>query len=223
MSRPSPRRLRSTCSSGRRRCSLSTRRRRGSRSGEVFRTPWLPVPIYSYGVMLGTVDDDRLVPGHESWPSRTASARSRRRHLHVDGDLVHRRRAPSLRPRPTSTTFDSAVDIFKVWNGGLVAYGGMIGGFLASWYGCHKRKIPLFAGRTSRRRRWCWERPSPASVVCCSAAILSHVRRARAVTFPKAAAPRGATLTVYSPAGYYAAIAARPPDEVDQMPRLFRF
>ena len=27
--------------------------------------------------------------------------------------------------------------------GGLVAYGGMIGGFLASWYGCHKRKIPL--------------------------------------------------------------------------------
>ena len=27
--------------------------------------------------------------------------------------------------------------------GGLVAYGGMIGGFLASWYGCRKRGIPL--------------------------------------------------------------------------------
>src|SRR5207244_4364626 len=39
--------------------------------------------------------------------------------------------------------FDSVTDIFKVWKGGLVAYGGMIGGFLASWYGCHKRKIPL--------------------------------------------------------------------------------
>ena len=27
--------------------------------------------------------------------------------------------------------------------GGLVAYGGMIGGFLASWYCCRKREIPL--------------------------------------------------------------------------------
>ena len=35
------------------------------------------------------------------------------------------------------------LDLFKIWQGGLVAYGGMIGGFLASWYGCHKRKIPL--------------------------------------------------------------------------------
>jgi phosphatidylglycerol:prolipoprotein diacylglycerol transferase len=33
--------------------------------------------------------------------------------------------------------------VAKVWEGGLVAYGGMIGGFLASWYGCHKRKIEL--------------------------------------------------------------------------------
>jgi phosphatidylglycerol:prolipoprotein diacylglycerol transferase len=39
--------------------------------------------------------------------------------------------------------FDQLSDIFKVWNGGLVAYGGIIGGFLASWYGCHRRKIPL--------------------------------------------------------------------------------
>ncbi len=34
-------------------------------------------------------------------------------------------------------------EIFCVNRGGLVAYGGMIGGFLASWYGCRKRKIPL--------------------------------------------------------------------------------
>src|SRR5205085_3545142 len=37
----------------------------------------------------------------------------------------------------------SPLQIFKVWEGGLVAYGGMIGGFLASWYGCHKRGIAL--------------------------------------------------------------------------------
>ena len=33
--------------------------------------------------------------------------------------------------------------MFKIQNGGLVAYGGMIGGFIATWYLCHKRKIPL--------------------------------------------------------------------------------
>jgi phosphatidylglycerol:prolipoprotein diacylglycerol transferase len=40
-------------------------------------------------------------------------------------------------------TFDSPLDAFMVHKGGLVAYGGMIGGFFASWYGCRKRKIPL--------------------------------------------------------------------------------
>jgi phosphatidylglycerol:prolipoprotein diacylglycerol transferase len=39
--------------------------------------------------------------------------------------------------------FDSVTEMFMVNRGGLVAYGGMIGGFLASWYGCRKRKIPL--------------------------------------------------------------------------------
>ena len=39
--------------------------------------------------------------------------------------------------------YDSFLDVFKIWEGGLVAYGGMIGGFLASWYNCHKAKIPL--------------------------------------------------------------------------------
>ena len=44
---------------------------------------------------------------------------------------------------PTTQSNVSMLDLFKIWQGGLVAYGGMIGGFLASWYGCHKRKIPL--------------------------------------------------------------------------------
>jgi phosphatidylglycerol:prolipoprotein diacylglycerol transferase len=37
----------------------------------------------------------------------------------------------------------SPLDVFKIWEGGLVAYGGMIGGFLASWYNCRRAKIPL--------------------------------------------------------------------------------
>jgi phosphatidylglycerol:prolipoprotein diacylglycerol transferase len=39
--------------------------------------------------------------------------------------------------------FSNPVDIFMLNKGGLVAYGGMVGGFAASWYGCHRRKIPL--------------------------------------------------------------------------------
>jgi phosphatidylglycerol:prolipoprotein diacylglycerol transferase len=39
--------------------------------------------------------------------------------------------------------FDSVTEMFMVNRGGLVAYGGMIGGFLASWYGCRKRGIEL--------------------------------------------------------------------------------
>jgi len=39
--------------------------------------------------------------------------------------------------------FNSFLDVFKIWEGGLVAYGGMIGGFLASWYNCRKAGIPL--------------------------------------------------------------------------------
>jgi len=39
--------------------------------------------------------------------------------------------------------FENSIDIVLLNKGGLVAYGGIIGGFLASWYGCHKRKIHL--------------------------------------------------------------------------------
>ena len=41
------------------------------------------------------------------------------------------------------TEFDSVTQVVMVNRGGLVAYGGMIGGFLASWYCCRKRGIPL--------------------------------------------------------------------------------
>ena len=39
--------------------------------------------------------------------------------------------------------FSSPLDVIMLNKGGLVAYGGMLGGFFASWYGCRKRKIHL--------------------------------------------------------------------------------
>jgi phosphatidylglycerol:prolipoprotein diacylglycerol transferase len=107
-----------------------------------FAHPWTPVPIYSYGVMLGT----SLVVG---WFLAMRFAKQ---------DLIDQQEAGTiymwtavwsiigsrvLYVITNLNDFDSVWQMFMVNRGGLVAYGGMIGGFLASWYGCHKRKIPL--------------------------------------------------------------------------------
>ena len=111
-------------------------------SGEAFGHPWTPVPIYSYGVMLGT----SLVVG---WFLAMKLAKE---------DLIDQQEAGTiymwtavwaiigsrvLYVITTFSDFNSVGEMFMVNRGGLVAYGGIIGGFLASWYGCHKRKIPL--------------------------------------------------------------------------------
>jgi prolipoprotein diacylglyceryl transferase len=102
---------------------------------------WAPLPIYAYGVMLGTslivgwflamrlaVKDG--IPEQDAgtiymWTAVWSIIGSRILWFITD-------------PAP-----NGIVDLFKVWQGGLVAYGGMIGGFLASWYGCRKRGIEL--------------------------------------------------------------------------------
>jgi phosphatidylglycerol---prolipoprotein diacylglyceryl transferase len=112
-----------------------------------FGHPWAPVPIYSYGVMLGTslvagwflamrfAAEDQIDPQEAGtiymWTAVWAIIGSRV--LWFINVLTD----------PTAQSSVSMLDLFKIWQGGLVAYGGMIGGFLASWYGCHKRKIPL--------------------------------------------------------------------------------
>jgi prolipoprotein diacylglyceryl transferase len=111
-------------------------------NGAAFGHPWSPVPIYSYGVMLGT----SLVVG---WFVAMRFAGE---------DLIDQQEAGTiymwtavwsiigsrvLYVLTNLNDFDSVWQMFMVNRGGLVAYGGMIGGFLASWYGCHKRKIPL--------------------------------------------------------------------------------
>jgi len=107
-----------------------------------FQHPWTPVPIYAYGVMLGT----SLIVG---WFLAMRFAKQ---------DGISQEAAASIymwtavwsiigsRVLYVLTNLDdfhSFGEMLMVNRGGLVAYGGMIGGFLASWYGCCKRKIPL--------------------------------------------------------------------------------
>jgi phosphatidylglycerol:prolipoprotein diacylglycerol transferase len=108
----------------------------------VFAQPWLPVPIHSYGVMLGT----SMIIGwflamrlgkQDGIPEEHAGA------IYMWTALWSIVGARVLYIIANYQEFDQLSDVFKVWNGGLVAYGGIIGGFLASWYGCYKRKIPL--------------------------------------------------------------------------------
>jgi prolipoprotein diacylglyceryl transferase len=103
---------------------------------------WTPVPIYSYGVMLGT----SLVVG---WFLVMRLAQQDHIDQQEAGTMYMWTAVWSiigsrvLYVLTNLSDFDSVTEMFMVNRGGLVAYGGMIGGFLASWYGCRKRKIPL--------------------------------------------------------------------------------
>ncbi len=102
------------------------------------------VPIYSYGVMLAL----SLVVGWHltltlcerdgmsrelmgrcyTWTAVAAVIGSRVLYIIVNFDR-----------------FDSFIDVFKVWQGGLVAYGGFIGGFVGAALFCRLNGVRLLA------------------------------------------------------------------------------
>jgi len=105
---------------------------------------FVTLPLYSYGLMLALslivgwyitlelcVRDgmDRQVMGRcYMWTAGAALAGARL--LYVVTNLDR---------------FDNFLDIFKVWQGGLVAYGGFLGGFVGAWVFCRIKGIRLLA------------------------------------------------------------------------------
>ena len=101
-----------------------------------------PVPIYAYGVMLGT----SLVVG---WFLAMKLAKQDSIDQQEAGTIYMWTAVWSIVGCALALRHHQPLRVRQhhrhrmVNRGGLVAYGGMIGGFLASWYGCHKRRIPL--------------------------------------------------------------------------------
>ena len=104
--------------------------------------PWVSLPIFSYGVMLGS----SLVVGwfvvmkfakQDGVQSAPAGA------IYMWSTVWSMVGARALYVVTNLSAFDGLVEALMLQKGGMVAYGGMIGGFLASWYGCHRRHIPL--------------------------------------------------------------------------------
>jgi phosphatidylglycerol:prolipoprotein diacylglycerol transferase len=102
---------------------------------------WTPLPIYAYGVMLGT----SLIVGwfvamrlarEDGIPEQDAATI----YMWTAVWSIIGSRLLWFITDPAPKSF---MDLLMVWQGGLVAYGGMIAGFLASWYGCRKRGIEL--------------------------------------------------------------------------------
>jgi len=111
---------------------------------ELFAADWKPVPIYAYGVMLGT----SMIVG---WFLAMRLAKQDGISQESAGAIYMWTAVWSIVGARIlfvitewNAQFAAApLNAFKIHQGGLVAYGGMIGGFLASWYNCRKRNIPL--------------------------------------------------------------------------------
>ena len=107
-----------------------------------FSKPWEGLPIHSYGVMLGL----SMVIG---WFLTMRLAKQDGIPAEKAGNIFMWAAVWSIVGARVLYSivqwkdFDSVLDVFKIWEGGLVAYGGMIGGFLASWYNCRRAGIPL--------------------------------------------------------------------------------
>ena len=100
------------------------------------------VPIYSYGVMLGL----SFIGG---WYLAMALAKrdgldpEKIRRCYVQGAFWAVIGARVLYFVTNPSRMNSWLDFFKVNEGGLVAYGGFLGGLLATWAFCWKNRIRL--------------------------------------------------------------------------------
>ena len=108
----------------------------------VFGKPWLPVPIFSYGVMLATgfvvgwFVAMRLAPKDGIRTEDAGAIYMWTAVWSIVGSRV-------LYVITQFQEFSNPVDIVLLNKGGLVAYGGMVFGVAASWYLCRRRKIEL--------------------------------------------------------------------------------
>jgi phosphatidylglycerol---prolipoprotein diacylglyceryl transferase len=134
----------------------------------LFRIPlgFASLPLYSYGLMLalslivgwyitlGLCERDglsgmsvswlsrlfeRLIPGYKATPSKTMG----RCYMWTAGAALAGARL--LYVFTNLDRFDNFLDIFNVWQGGLVAYGGFLGGFVGAWVFCRVHRIRLLA------------------------------------------------------------------------------
>jgi prolipoprotein diacylglyceryl transferase len=109
-----------------------------------FTEAWQPIEVHSYGVMLGL----SMIAG---WFLTMRLAREDHVRTEDAGAIymwtaiwsILGARALYVILKWNDEFARDPAEIFRAYNGGLVAYGGMIGGFLASCYGCWRRGIPL--------------------------------------------------------------------------------
>lgn len=111
----------------------------------LFQIPFLHLPIFSYGVMLGL----SLVVGWYivlALCERDGMDREEMGRLYVWTAICSVASARFLYIVTNWTHFAmNPLDVFKVWQGGLVAYGGFIGGLLTGIIYCRIHKIRLLA------------------------------------------------------------------------------
>ena len=108
-------------------------------------TPWGELPIYSYGVMLGL----SLIVAWYMIMFLGARKEKLDRELMANAFIVTAVAAIlGARLLYILTNLDDFEDInkwFQFRSGGLVAYGGFIGGFIGSWAYMKMKKVPLMA------------------------------------------------------------------------------
>ena len=127
------------------------------------------LPIYSYGVMLGL----SLVVGWYltlTLAERDGLPKETMANCYVITAIAAILGSRILYVVTNPDEFKQASDFFALRRGGLVAYGGFLGGYLGSWLYLRSQRSGCCRGRTSRcpaLRRVC---SSPASAATCSAA-----------------------------------------------------